>query len=210
MTYHFLSGEVQDRFSSLLTEKELIPYLNFLAEHHLETYEHSLRVCQLSLDLAIENRLPEEMTRQLGKSALLHDIGKTKIPLKILNKHGKLEEKEIRVVKEHTRFSILGIKELNNSTVSSIIAAHHEFGAAPYPRNGIDRRASNRPEFERRHGSPEIHLASQILAGADILDSLAQSRVYKPAFPKIKIKAILYRDFKGIPQLIEQLLNRID
>ncbi len=209
MDYNFLSSAIKDQFASLLADKELIPYLNFLAGHHLETYEHSVRVCQLCLDLAIENSLSEEMIQQLGKAALLHDIGKTQIPLEILNKNGKLEDAEVLVVKEHTRFSLAGIKGLNNTAVSSIIAAHHEFGSAPYPRNGIDRRASDRPVFERRQLEPEIHLASQILAAADILDSLAQPRVYKPAFPKSKIKDILHHDFKGDPLLIEQLLEKI-
>jgi putative two-component system response regulator len=209
LTYKFLSVATTEWFASLLADKELIPYLRFLAEHHLETYEHSLRVCQLCLDLSIELGFSEEMSRQLGKAALLHDVGKTKIPLSILNKNGKLAENERQVVKQHTRFSIIRITGLNNSVISAIIAAHHEFCAAPYPRNGIDRRTSSRPAFERRRRNPEIDLASQVLAAADIMDSLAQPRVYKPAFPISKITAVLTQDFKGDPLLIDRLMKRI-
>ena len=119
-------------------------------------------------------------------------------------------QEEYHIVKKHTRFSVVGIQDLHDPLVQWIIAAHHEFGAAPYPRNGADRRNSERVELERRKQKPAIRFASQILAVADMLDSLAQSRAYKPAFPKAEIERLLRQDFKGDPGLIALALKRIN
>ena len=120
-----------------------------------------------------------------------------------------MAQEEYRIIKKHTRFSVIGIQDLHDPLVQWIIAAHHEFGKTPYPRNGADRRNSKRVEHERRKQKPAIRFASQILAVADMLDLLAQPRAYKPAFPKAEIERLLRRDFKGDPGLIALALKRI-
>jgi putative nucleotidyltransferase with HDIG domain len=209
MTYKFFNNNTLNWFNEITTEPAIKPYLAFLKSRLPETYEHSLRVAQLSLDIALEQNLEENIICRLGVAALLHDIGKTEIPAELLNKQGPLEQEEYRVVKKHTRFSINGISDLHDPQVQSIIAAHHEYGKKPYPRNGDDRRHSERLKIDRREQKPGIAFASQILAVADMLDSLAQPRAYKPAFPKAKIELILLKEFKGDPYLINMALQRI-
>lgn len=210
MAYNFLNDKTMDWFNEITAEQALIPYLDFLASRLPDTYEHSLRVSQISLDLALEQGLDEDIICRLGVAAMLHDIGKTEIPPQILNKQGPLAKEEYRIVKNHTRFSVIGIQDLHDPLVQWIIAAHHEFGKTPYPRNGDDRRNSKRVKFDRRKQKPGIRFASQILAIADMLDSLAQSRAYKPAFPKAEIERLLHQDFKGNPDLIDLALKRIN
>jgi HD-GYP domain-containing protein (c-di-GMP phosphodiesterase class II) len=210
MTYNFLSEKTVDWFNEITAEKAIKPYLEFLASRLPDTYQHSIRVSQLCIDIGLEQRLDEDIVYRLGMAALLHDIGKTEIPAEILNKQGPLVKEEYRIVKEHTRFSVIGIQDLHDPLVQWIIAAHHEFGAAPYPRNGVDRRHAERVKFDRRKQKPGIRFASQILAATDMLDSLAQSRAYKPAFPKSEIERLLHQDFKGDPGLIELALKRIN
>jgi hypothetical protein len=65
------------------------------------TYMHSVAVCALMIALARQLNLEEEMVREAGFAGLLHDIGKVGIPMKVLNKPGKLTDSEFAIVKSH-------------------------------------------------------------------------------------------------------------
>jgi putative nucleotidyltransferase with HDIG domain len=65
------------------------------------TYMHSVAVCALMVALARQLGLSEEQVRSAGIAGLLHDLGKMAIPLKILNKPGKLTDAEFAIVKAH-------------------------------------------------------------------------------------------------------------
>ncbi len=118
-------------------------------------------------------------------SAPLHDVGKINIPDAVLNKPGKLDDKEYEIMKTHTT---AGKKILENaiSTVQgenylkearNMAAYHHErWDGKGYP--------------EGLHGEV-IPLSARIMAVADVFDALTSPRVYKPAFPLQKALDIL-------------------
>jgi len=63
---------------------------------------HSVAVCALMVALARQLGLNNYQVHQAGLAGLMHDIGKTNIPLEIINKPGDLTEAEFRVMKNHT------------------------------------------------------------------------------------------------------------
>lgn len=130
-------------------------------------YAHSMDVCIYSLIAAKAMGLSYEDIITLGIGALLHDIGKCKVPEHILNKKGRLTKEEFEMVKKHPTFGlqILGNISQMNSRVARIIMEHHErCDGSGYPRH---------------LKGEEIDQLSKIVAVADIYDALTSDRIYK-------------------------------
>lgn len=92
------------------------------------TAMHSLRVCILALGFGRHLGLPPDELRLLGIGAMLHDIGKMKIPLDILNKPGELTESEFQLMKTHVPRGVEILEEVPGIPQSAIQVArcHHE------------------------------------------------------------------------------------
>ncbi len=130
-------------------------------------YAHSLDVCIYSLIAAKAMGMSYEDTVILGTGALLHDIGKTKIPDEILLKQGSLTEAELREVKKHPEhgFRIAAKAFGSRHPVSKIILQHHErCDGSGYP---------------LKLKGEETLFYSQIVAVADIYDALVSDKVYR-------------------------------
>jgi HD-GYP domain-containing protein (c-di-GMP phosphodiesterase class II) len=194
----------------LLQDDRLGQYLDFLANHHRETYLHTLRVCSLSLDLGLENNLDTPTLMNLGHASLLHDIGKALIPKDLLAKTTGLDSLEQQIMREHVRLGFHLLDEFKPDIVKQIVAGHHEFSRFPYPRSGSERRQAPRASEPRRNRNPTIDRAVQILAIADMSDALVQPRAYKNAFTKERTETTLRREFTGDPDLIDQVLRRLN
>lgn len=151
-----------------------MPYLNLLANHHQETYFHTLRVCSLSLDLGLENGLQPPLIDYLGYASLLHDIGKTLVPRNLLTKSTGLNSLEQQMMREHVRLGFRVLEKFEPAIVKEIVVGHHEFSNAPYPRNGYDRRKTTRYPNRRKRHQASVDRAIQILAVADMFDALVQ------------------------------------
>ena len=133
------------------------------------TFAHSVNVCIMSLSTGIIMGYSKLRLRELGLGAILHDVGKVKVPDEIINKCGPLTEKEFEEIKRHT---ILGYEMLNNHSeitpnAAKISLQHHEcYNGTGYP-NGVK--------------DSDIHEYSRIVALADVYDALTADRVYKNA-----------------------------
>jgi len=174
--------KVQEAISPML--QEIISHQNILGRlrqidiEDAYTYKHSVDVCMLSVMIGKWLNLTPEMLNHLAVSALLHDIGKSKIPLEILNKPGKLTAEEFELVKKHT---IFGYEMIKNSTeipeIAYGILQHHERmdgTGYPYGLKGED-----------------IHLFGRIIAVADIFDTMTSERVYKKKESPFKTAELL-------------------
>lgn len=163
-------------FSKIITMKE--PY----------TGNHSSRVSIISYLIGREFNLNKESLKALRYASFLHDLGKLFVPSEILNKYGKLTEREFSLIKEHVVKSYEIIKDINlPEPTEKIILQHHErVNGSGYP-NGLK--------------SDEILLEAKILAVADVIDAMLSNRPYRPPLEKemvkeelIKNKGILYDD----------------
>ena len=91
------------------------------------TYRHSDRVASIAVSIAHEMGLPDAERVRLRRAGLLHDIGKLSVPNRILDKPGRLDDEEWRVVRRHPHFTY---EILTRVPVFSEFAydasAHHE------------------------------------------------------------------------------------
>lgn len=137
-----------------------------LEARDVETYDHSERVVGFSLRLACELSLDEEQIKWLGLGALLHDIGKIRVPDTILRKPGKLTEEEWVRMRNHPLYGqqmLSGIEFLEGA--SRVVGQHHEkWDGSGYPW-GL--------------AGEEIDLNARIFAVADAFDAMISDRVYR-------------------------------
>ncbi|MGB1263081.1 MAG: HD-GYP domain-containing protein [Cognaticolwellia sp.] len=90
--------------------------------------EHSVSTSVLMTVFSHFLKMDKDISHQLAIGAFLHDIGKVKIPEKILNKTGKLTDKERSIMQKHVKHSVNILKATPNISALSIevVAQHHE------------------------------------------------------------------------------------
>lgn len=208
--YTLLHPETLDLARELVTKPEVREHLQFLKEHHIDSYEHGLRVGVLSIDVGLDRGFSADNLSTIGMGGLLHDLGKCDILEELLSgENNTLSDEEKLVMQEHTRY---GFERLSNpifDEVRKIVVAHHEFKTSPYPRTGTERRSHEHDHSEDPRQNNERTLTyTEIVAVADIFDALASQRSYKTAFPFEKIESILREQFTGDPKLIDLILKR--
>ena len=143
-------------------------------------FSHRLNVTIYTLALGLELKLSPKQMEILGLGAILHDIGKTTIPLEILTKPGKLTAEEFEIIKNHAEagFEILRKVESLPLLVAHCAYQHHErLNGSGYPR-GL--------------GEEDIHLFGKIIAVADVFDAITSNRVYHDALLPHEALEILY------------------
>ena len=101
-----------------------------------EVYYHSLNVTMLSMIIARDIKLPQEVAAPLALSALFHDVGHKDIPDKILNKLDPLTQAERNFYELHGQYGVeIGERLKFPPVVVSVIRDHHEaFDGSGYPR----------------------------------------------------------------------------
>ncbi len=143
------------------------------------TYTHSVNVCTFSIALAQQLGFKdEEFLNELGMGSLLHDIGKSKISDRILNKRSTLNPIEFEIMKKHPQWGVEILSESDMMSDASYypVLQHHERG---------DRRG-----YPHGLSLGEMHLYSKIVAITDSFDAMTTERVYQRAmetFPAMKI-----------------------
>ena len=165
----------------ILADDEMATYLVKITDHDLYTYTHSVNVGILSLLLA-KKHLGASNThdlRELGVGFFLHDLGKTRIDPAILNKRGRLTEKEMLEVRKHPQYGFDMLREADHVSAESkiITLQHHEReDGSGYP-NGLR--------------GDEIHLYARICSLADVYDALTCDRPYRQKLsPFLALKLI--------------------
>ena len=132
------------------------------------TMAHLFRVRDYCTLLARELGVPEEQMRDIQLGAMLHDIGKYRVPDAVLTKPGSLTDEEWVVMKQHPVFGADFVKRIPFlAGASEIILNHHErFDGAGYP---------------HQLKSDEIPLAARIFSVVDAYDAIVSERCYKDA-----------------------------
>ncbi|MBI4806131.1 MAG: HD-GYP domain-containing protein [Desulfovibrio sp.] len=161
------------------------------------TLRHSLNVSLLSIIFGRHLGLEREEQRRLAFAGLYHDVGKFKIPLEILNKPGRLSEREFEVMKHHSRlgYELLKAQEGVTEDILLGILHHHErYDGKGYPKQ---LKADEKDPFSR------------ILTIVDIFDALTSDRSYKKAStPHESLKAMFaWRNESFHPGLLEQFVT---
>jgi putative nucleotidyltransferase with HDIG domain len=136
------------------------------------TYCHSVNVAIVSLLLGRQLDLDERGMSALVEAALLHDIGKTRIPVDIVKKPGALTKREQKLIEAHTRFGaeiLVGTEGLHPLTPLVALEHHRSARGGGYPDLG--------------GGVP--HIMSQMISVADIYEAITGARSYQdPTLPE--------------------------
>lgn len=184
------------------TQKEVVYIMGVTGESRSkETGNHVKRVAEYSGILAEAYGLGEEEVDTLKNASPMHDLGKIAIPDAVLNKPGRFDEAERRIMDTHTElgYNILKSSERTLLKAAAIVAhQHHEkWDGSGYPK-GLK--------------GEEIHIYGRITAVADVFDALGSDRVYKKAWPDEKVFK-LFKEERGRhfdPQLIDLFLENQD
>lgn len=141
-----------------------------LKEHDYGTFVHSLNVALLAAITGMRLEFGDQRLKNLILGALLHDLGKLKIPKKILNKPGKLTAHEFAIIKRHPHFGAEMLKAalLPLSVVLTVKEHHERWNSRGYP-HGVQ--------------GDGIYLDAQIVAVADVYEALTADRPYRKGIP---------------------------
>lgn len=157
---------VEDIVDKVTMEKQIFSRLNSIREMDNYTYLHSIDVCIYSIIMGKNLGLSNKDLNKLGLGAILHDIGKGRVPAEILLKPGPLTREEFDIMKRHTIYGYEIISNSNMDRIAANIAAqHHErWDGLGYP---------------GRLKGTDIDKFARIVTVCDIYDALTANRVYK-------------------------------
>lgn len=185
---------VSSLVTSVLKSEDPLKHITSLIKYDYHVYTHSVNVAVL-LTAACREILSiksEALLRQVGRGAVLHDIGKSQVPREIINKPGKLTEEEFEEIKKHPMGGLKMARERVelDPVGASIIRNHHEhFDGSGYP-DGL----------EGEQIKPVIRLSTII----DVYDAMTTKRCYAEAKPPYSALKIMVHEMKGhfsIPEL---------
>jgi len=144
------------------------------------TSVHSLNVALLSSFLA-ERMFPgrTELAEFMAVGGILHDLGKARVPLEVLNKPTKLTDDEFAVMKRHPELGeeLAVSNGITDRRSLEVIRGHHErYSGGGYPDN-LDKAT--------------ISIEARIAAVADVFDALTARRVYKNPMPSREAMSVM-------------------
>lgn len=158
---------VSDCVDKVLENSDAMLLLTQLKNMDEYTSQHSLNVCILSILMGRELKLSLKELNDIGLCGLLHDIGKMKIPLEILNKPGKLEGEELAIMRRHAGFGrdiLMSARNIYPGAVDVAYTHHEHLTGTGYPR-GVDKTA--------------LSAFTKIVAVVDTYDAITSDRVYQ-------------------------------
>ncbi|PWE52083.1 HD family phosphohydrolase [Metarhizobium album] len=162
------------------------------------TFIHCLAVSALMITFGRSLGFGEDTVELLGVGGLVHDIGKMTIPISILQKASKLDEKEFQVIRSHPDRGYHLLAQIKNTSplILEVCKHHHEkYDGSGYP-NGLR--------------ADEIPFSARIAAICDVYDALTTIRSYKKAW--IQAQAVdLMLNARGHfdPKLLREFVARL-
>ncbi len=194
---------VQGIVDMLMSDSASLLGMTALRDFDEYTFVHSVNVCILSVALGRRLGFTKAQLLDLGLASLLHDIGKSRIPLEILNKVGPLDDAEMATMRTHTWQGVLALFAMPTGAVrpwramSSAYEHHMRIDGSGYPTAVRSR---------------ELSLFSKIIAVADAFDAATTERVYRDASwtPHDALKGMRDNPKLGLsPSLVKAFINLV-
>lgn len=182
---------VNQMVDSILRNPNVLMLLTSLREKNDKLLAHSLTVCALSLSLGRYIGLDNTTLMDLGIGALLHDIGETKLPGKLLTKNDDLSDEDRALLQTHTRIGTMIVEKLGgvSKRVIAIIRDHHERAdGSGYPRKLVN---------------SQLNICTRIVSIIDTYDMLSSGT---PSTKKIPLDAVLKYIYSWRRSLFDRLL----
>ncbi len=150
-----------------IAENGLADWLTTVRRHHEGTYQHCLLVTGIAVDFGLSLGVPKADVERLYSAAMFHDVGKAKIPLEVLDKPGKLDDRERALIETHpgVGYDVLKDNDQISAEILDAVRHHHEYlDGSGYP-DGL------------ANGS--IKDIVRILTISDIFAALIENRRYR-------------------------------
>jgi HD-GYP domain-containing protein (c-di-GMP phosphodiesterase class II) len=169
---HTVSSTLMDE---ILLTPGLVLRLSSIKSYDEYTLYHSVNVAIIGLGLGLVLKLPANLLREVVLAGMLHDVGKSAIPIDILRKTTALEVPEWQAIRRHPSLGAEILCHAPSTNRVSMIAAfehHMRFDQAGYP-------AIRKPRVQ--------HPVSRLVCMADVFDAMTSRRAYKVAIPIDKV-----------------------
>jgi HD-GYP domain-containing protein (c-di-GMP phosphodiesterase class II) len=192
---------VQGIVDQVLKNEVSIVGLTTIRDYDEYTFVHSVNVTIFAVSIGKRLGLTKLQLYDLGLAALFHDVGKSRVPLEVLNKTGPLDDDEWRIMQAHPWLGVLtlfGLRGYGEIPYRSMIAAyehHMKLDLTGYPK-------SIRPR--------NLSVFSKIIAVADSFDAATSRRAYQtvPLQPADVLKEMWENPRRGQdPVLVKAFIN---
>ena len=194
---------VQAIVDQVLNNETSLVGLTTLRDYDEYTFTHSVNVCIFSVALGRKLGFTKLQLYDLGIAALFHDVGKSRVPLEVLNKQSGLSDEEWRIMTAHpwlgvlTLFGLRGYGEIPYRGMIVAYEHHMKTDLTGYPK-------SIRPR--------ELSIFSKIVAVADGFDAATSRRAYQttPIQPDQVLKEMWENPRRGYdPVIVKAFINLI-
>ncbi|KQP89340.1 hypothetical protein ASF60_19640 [Methylobacterium sp. Leaf113] len=168
-----------DLILEAVSEAGIRTWLDVLQGHDQQLYQHSLSVAGYAAAFGAGLRLARADQKRLARAALLHDVGKAKIPLAILNKPGRLTTAEMAVMRTHPALGadLLGAQSGFDAATLEVVRSHHEM---------LD--GSGYPDGLAGAAIPDL---VRLVTICDIHSALTERRPYRDPLPHGEAYAVM-------------------
>ncbi len=194
---------VQGIVDQVLNNESSLVGLTTIRDYDEYTFTHSVNVCIFSVALGRRLGLTKLNLYDLGMAALLHDVGKARVPIDVLNKETGLTDEEWRIMQAHpwlgvlTLFALRGYGEIPYRAMIGAYEHHMKRDLTGYPK-------SVRPR--------ELSVFSKIIAVADGFDAATTRRAYQtiPIQPDEVLREMWTNPRRGLdPVIVKAFINLI-
>lgn len=194
---------VQMIVDQVLNNETSLVGLTTIRDYDEYTFTHSVNVCIFAVALGKKLGFSKLQLYDLGMTALLHDVGKARVPIDILNKTTGLDDLEWKVMQGHpwqgalTLFGLRGYDEIPYRSILVAYEHHMKQDLTGYPRNVRPR---------------SIAIFSRIVSVADGFDAATTRRAYQtvPIEPDQVLREMWENPKRGYdPVLVKALINLI-
>ena len=194
-----VKSTVTECVSSILRNPDTMMWLSKIRKKDDYTAEHSLNVGLLAITFGRHLGASEEDLNKLGLAGMLHDVGKMRTPLEVLNKEGRLSDKEFSIMQSHSQHGrdiLMAHKSVYHGAVDVAYSHHEALDGSGYPRNI---KASGISDFTR------------IITLCDVYDAITSDRVYKEGRSSLEAMKVLYqnRGTKFDEKLVSEFISCI-
>jgi len=152
---------------SVLNAPDALMLMTQLKNRDEYTAQHSMNVCIFSIALGRQINLPVEELNNVGLCGMMHDMGKMRVPLDVLNKPGRFTQEELAEMQTHAAKGwkiLLATHGMYSGAVDVAYSHHERLDGKGYPRQLM---------------AEQITPYTRIVAIADAYDAISSDRVYK-------------------------------
>ena len=194
-----LRKAVNPMVESVIRNPDAFSWLTRMKSRDDYTYNHSVSTAIWSVALGRQLGLPKPELQSLGMGALLFDVGKMKLPEKLINNPNRFNQTEFKLVKKHVEYGVDIVQSIPGITedIVEMVATHHErHNGGGYPK-GLK--------------GNKIPLFGKIAGITDYYDALTSERVFQSATSPHDAIRKLY-DWSNIDyqaELVEQFIQLV-